>query len=44
MDTHFITDFNQPPDHSMGGSTEQFRSGEVQLDLISVGVMGKFQS
>src|SRR5579862_1886208 len=37
MDTHFITDFNQPRDHSMGGSTEQFRSGEIQLEQISVG-------
>jgi hypothetical protein len=36
-DTHFITDFNQPRDHSMGGSTEQFRSGEVQSEQISVG-------
>jgi hypothetical protein len=37
FDTHFITDFNQPRDHSMGGSTEQFRSGEVQLEQVSVG-------
>jgi hypothetical protein len=37
LDTHFITDFNQPKDHTMGGSTEQFRSGEVQLEQISVG-------
>ncbi len=37
FDTHFITDFNQPRDHSMGGSTEQFRSGEVQMEQISVG-------
>ncbi|MBI2681220.1 MAG: TonB-dependent receptor [Candidatus Solibacter usitatus] len=37
FDTHFITDFNQPKDHTMGGSTEQFRSGEVQLEQISVG-------
>jgi hypothetical protein len=37
FDTHFITDFNQPRDHSMGGSTEQFRSGEVQVEQISVG-------
>jgi hypothetical protein len=37
FDTHFITDFNQPKDHSMGGSTEQFRSGEVQIEQISVG-------
>jgi hypothetical protein len=37
FDTHFITDFNQPKDHSMGGSTEQFRSGEIQMEQISVG-------
>jgi hypothetical protein len=37
FDTHFIEDFNQPVDHSMGGSTESFRSGEFQLEQISVG-------
>ena len=37
FDTHFITDFNQPKDHSMGGSTEEFRSGEAQIEQISVG-------
>jgi hypothetical protein len=37
FDTHFMTDFNQPIDHTMGGSTESFRSGEVQLEQISVG-------
>jgi hypothetical protein len=37
FDTHFITDFNQPKDHTMGGSTEQFRSGEIQMEQISVG-------
>ena len=37
FDTNFITDFNQPVDHSMGGSTEMFRSGEFQLEQISVG-------
>ena len=37
FDTNFITDFNQPRDHSMGGSTEQFRSGEIQVEQISVG-------
>jgi hypothetical protein len=37
FDTHFVTDFNQPKDHSMGGSTEVFRSGEVQIEQISVG-------
>jgi hypothetical protein len=37
FDTHFMEDFNQPVDHSMGGSTESFRSGEVQEEQISVG-------
>ncbi len=37
FDTHFMEDFNQPVDHSMGGSTESFRSGEVQVEQISVG-------
>ncbi len=37
VDIHYMSDFNQPRDHSMGGSTESFRSGEVQLEQISVG-------
>src|ERR1017187_3251190 len=37
FDTHFMEDFNQPKDHTMGGSTESFRSGEVQLEQVSVG-------
>lgn len=37
FDTHFMTDFNQPKDHTMGGATESFRSGEVQEEQISVG-------
>jgi Putative beta-barrel porin-2, OmpL-like. bbp2/Carboxypeptidase regulatory-like domain len=37
FDTHFMTDFNQPIDHSMGGATESFRSGEFQEEQISVG-------
>jgi hypothetical protein len=37
FDTHFMTDFNQPRDHSLGGSTESFRSGEFQEEQISVG-------
>jgi hypothetical protein len=37
FDTNFIIDFNQPIDHSMGGSTEEFRSGEVQIEQASVG-------
>jgi len=37
FDTHFMEDFNQPIDHTMGGSTESFRSGEFQIEQISVG-------
>ena len=37
FDTHFIEDFNQPRDHSMGGATESFRNGEFQVEQISVG-------
>ena len=37
FDTHFMTDFNQPRDHTLGGSTESFRSGEFQLEQVSVG-------
>jgi hypothetical protein len=37
FDTHFMTDFNQPIDHTMGGATESFRSGEIQVEQISVG-------
>jgi hypothetical protein len=37
FDTHYMEDFNQPHDHTIGGATESFRSGEVQLEQISVG-------
>jgi hypothetical protein len=37
FDTHFMEDFNQPKDHTMGGATESFRSGEFQVEQISVG-------
>ena len=37
FDTHFMVDFNQPVDHTMGGATESFRSGEFQVEQISVG-------
>jgi len=36
-DTFFGLDFNQPKDHSMGGSSEVFRSGEFQLEDLSLG-------
>jgi hypothetical protein len=37
FDTNFMEDFNQPVDHTIVGATESFRSGEVQLEQISVG-------
>jgi hypothetical protein len=37
FDTHFMEDFNQPKDHTMGGATESFRSGEFQVEQASVG-------
>lgn len=36
-DTHFSLDFNQPKDHTMGGSSEVFRSGEVQMEELALG-------
>ncbi len=36
-DTFYGDDFNQPVDHSMGGSSEVFRNGEVQLEDLSIG-------
>ena len=37
FDTHFVTSFNHPRDDSMGGSSEIFRSDEVQVEQISFG-------
>jgi hypothetical protein len=37
FDTHYMQDFNEPIDHTMGGATESFRSGEIQVEQISVG-------
>lgn len=37
FDTNYIEDYNQPKDHTMGGSTESFRSDEVQLEQMSFG-------
>jgi Putative beta-barrel porin-2, OmpL-like. bbp2 len=36
-DTHYMLDYNHPVDHTMGGATESFRSGEVQLEQLSFG-------
>jgi len=37
FDTNYIEDFNQPVDHTVVGSTESHRSGEIQVKQISVG-------
>ena len=37
FDTDFISSFNHPKDDTIGGSTEIFRSNEVQLEQISFG-------
>ncbi|HUK17734.1 MAG TPA: TonB-dependent receptor [Bryobacteraceae bacterium] len=37
FDTNYMEDFNQPLDHTIVGATESFRSGEVQVEQISVG-------
>jgi hypothetical protein len=37
VDTNYVTDFNHPTDHTIGGSSELFRSSEVQLEQFGVG-------
>ncbi len=37
FDTNFISSFNHPQDDTIGGSTEIFRSNEVQIEQISFG-------
>jgi hypothetical protein len=37
FDTHYLQSLNNPIDHTIGGSTENFRSGEVQIEQASVG-------
>jgi hypothetical protein len=37
VDTNYVADFNHPTDHSIGGSSELFRSSEVQLEQLGVG-------
>jgi hypothetical protein len=37
LDASFVNDFNHPADHTITGSTEEFRSGEVQLEQVSFG-------
>jgi len=37
FDTNYVQSFNHPRDDALGGSTEIFRSGEVQVEQISFG-------
>jgi len=37
FDANYIADFNHPKDDTMGGSTEIFRSNEIQIEQISFG-------
>jgi len=37
FDTNYIISSNHPHDHTLGGSTESFRSGEVQIEQASFG-------
>jgi Putative beta-barrel porin-2, OmpL-like. bbp2 len=37
FDSNFVSSFNHPKDDTIGGSTEIFRSNEIQLDQISFG-------
>jgi hypothetical protein len=37
FDVNYLQDFNNPVDHTIVGSTEEFRSGEFQLEQVSLG-------
>jgi hypothetical protein len=37
FDMNYLQDFNQPKDHTIVGSTEEFRSGEFQIEQVSFG-------
>jgi Putative beta-barrel porin-2, OmpL-like. bbp2 len=37
FDSNFVSSFNHPKDDSLGGSTEIFRSNEIQVEQISFG-------
>jgi hypothetical protein len=36
-DTSYIYDFNHPADHTLGGTTESGRTGEVQVQQLGIG-------
>jgi Putative beta-barrel porin-2, OmpL-like. bbp2/Carboxypeptidase regulatory-like domain len=37
FDVNYLQDFNRPVDHTIVGSTEEFRSGEFQIEQVSFG-------
>ena len=37
FDANYLQDFNHPVDHTIVGSTEEFRSGEFQIEQVSFG-------
>lgn len=37
LDVNYLQSTNQPKDHTIGGSTEEFRSGEFQIEQVSFG-------
>jgi Putative beta-barrel porin-2, OmpL-like. bbp2/Carboxypeptidase regulatory-like domain len=37
FDANYLQDFNHPKDHTIVGSTEEFRSGEFQIEQVSFG-------
>ena len=37
LDVNYLQDFNHPVDHTIVGSTEEFRSGEFQIEQVSFG-------
>jgi hypothetical protein len=37
FDVNYLQDFNHPNDHTIVGSTEEFRSGEFQIEQVSLG-------
>jgi Putative beta-barrel porin-2, OmpL-like. bbp2 len=36
-DVNYVSDFNHPTDHTISGSSELFRSSEVQLEQLGIG-------
>ena len=37
LDVNYLQDLNHPIDHTIVGSTEEFRSGEFQIEQVSFG-------